>query len=365
MYIDIKMSNTRNSPTNIRTIFSPTGSPTNFFKQTSNLSSIIKPVGRRRPILPSLSTNNNIIKGNTHLSINENKLRNIVSTQQVQSILDEEFKTLIQSGLYNIVNPNATVIAPGQFGKIYLIKSGEKTLFLIKLLEKREKNRPTAEQYDVNKEKRNILYINEHMSDRFMIKQLIFEDNHKILFVSKFLEGYRPLNTYLDSIKLINGIVPNEYQSSILFILRQLNDLFEEMKNAGIIHRDAHFNNILIDPETKRIKLIDYGLCSILNQNGINELYFNRFVQNAKRKIIIRLLNKMDIRTNINPNYLNIIINLTGVNKNLTSKLKSIISQNNSIIQNFLGVKVSEGGSKKHIVKIKNRRIKREKQKKA
>jgi serine/threonine protein kinase len=41
-------------------------------------------------------------------------------------------------------------------------------------------------------------------------------------------------------------------------------------EQAGIVHRDIKLDNILVDPESKRLYMIDFGLCGFLDSNQSN-----------------------------------------------------------------------------------------------
>jgi len=141
----------------------------------------------------------------------------------------------------------------------------------------------------------------ENTFERLAIKDIdLRDDNGEILFttevkVMKKLPDHRNLPkllghsrvdgvgsvvmTYLPYPTLANyiqdrGALPTDVA---LYILTQLVDVIGALAEAGIVHRDIKTDNILINPVTKRIRLIDFGL-ALYKKNLTNETYSKEFI---------------------------------------------------------------------------------------
>lgn len=65
-------------------------------------------------------------------------------------------------------------------------------------------------------------------------------------------------------VKYASGFSDYEQSEILLNILKKL----EELKTEGTIHRDLHGGNILIEPTTKEVNIIDFGLSLDADQHG-------------------------------------------------------------------------------------------------
>ena len=75
------------------------------------------------------------------------------------------------------------------------------------------------------------------------------------------LGKYVIVTEYFDSITLENFIKECKYdQKAISSIIFQLFESIQYLHEKSIIHRDLNCKNILIDPKTNFIKLIDFGV---------------------------------------------------------------------------------------------------------
>jgi hypothetical protein len=183
----------------------------------------------------------------------------------VSVLTDPEFSSEeITKGAPSSSSANIKV---GAFGSIVVVEKAGVPKFVIKKIKKRNAIKLNREDVDVEIE--NIQYINQHMSDTYVIKHVILKDHGTYYFISKYLQGYITLYDYL-----LNFAKSNNYgksnnskkRSRIIAILQNIKSAMDEMYNAGIIHNDAHLQNIKINPDTLEIKILDYGICSILGR---------------------------------------------------------------------------------------------------
>ncbi len=252
---------------------------------------------RGRPRIQLVSQNEEI---STNIFLKVNKLRNMVSTQGRIQRGSDDLYTEFMNDLLESASPklhlstndeisNIPKIKPGQFGKIYILKVSGRSKYIIKEIP--PQNIILHNQQNPEVEAENIQYINQNMSDRFMIKQLVFRNtsNRSIYFVSKYLHKYVSLGSFLEK---------EENKDKLNTILHHIKDAFEEMNRMGIIHKDAHLNNILINPDTLDIKFVDYGICDIRGsrtfgkRKSLSDEQFQQSLLETKKKFIVSIVNK-------------------------------------------------------------------------
>ena len=80
-----------------------------------------------------------------------------------------------------------------------------------------------------------------------------FEDQSKIHLITEYLPG-RTLNQH------IRKLNPNtKHEQDSLSIMKQLTSALAYLHQNDIVHRDLKLDNVIIDPLTKTVKLIDFG----------------------------------------------------------------------------------------------------------
>ena len=112
------------------------------------------------------------------------------------------------------------------------------------------------------------------------------------VIVTPFLEDYITINTFLkdkSSLSLEDAIE----------IYRKVVDVKNAMRETcGLSHSDLHTNNIMIDPKTMDIQVIDLGLCKTPEEEkkiyGIDKSYRD---ENRLSELLETLIQKVDQRT--------------------------------------------------------------------
>ncbi len=158
-------------------------------------------------------------------------------------------------------------IKVGAFGSIVVVEKAGVPEFVIKKIKKRTGIKLNREDVDVEIE--NIQYINQHMSDTHVIKHIVLKDHGTYYFISKYLKNYETLYDYLLKFAKSNNYGKSnnsKKRSRIIAILENIKKAMDDMYNAGIVHNDAHLQNIKINKDTLEIKILDYGICSILGR---------------------------------------------------------------------------------------------------
>jgi calcium-dependent protein kinase len=87
----------------------------------------------------------------------------------------------------------------------------------------------------------------------------IYKDKKKLHIVLDFVEGQELLDYIIKHNKL--------KESEASMILKQLLKSIRYIHSKGIIHRDLKPENIIINPDTLKLKLIDFGLSSYFLEN--------------------------------------------------------------------------------------------------
>lgn len=272
------------------------------------------PILTRRPLslssMPSLTfDNNNNNENNDPYTVNdyhERRANTPISKNELYKIIDrrrvvnhavddlfrefmrdieDEYELIDMSG--SSQERNQSNIKLGKFGKIYLIKMNEspKPKYIMKKVN--INSYPYANFQDVHVEVENVKYINQYMSDQFMIKHIIFQYGNSYYFISKYLDTYITFYDYLRT--LWTNQNRNRKNRVISSILEKINAAYDEMRTHGIIHNDAHVENIKIDPETGHIKFLDYGICSILGRRE----RFSRIKRSESLSNVNRIKNGM------------------------------------------------------------------------
>ncbi|MGL5102345.1 MAG: protein kinase domain-containing protein [Plesiomonas sp.] len=88
------------------------------------------------------------------------------------------------------------------------------------------------------------------------------------------LERFTPCEDVKDLIKRYGGCID---EALARVILRQVTDAAEVCRRRGVFHRDIKLNNLLVDPDTVKVKLIDFGCGDLLKtstyRNYMGTLY--------------------------------------------------------------------------------------------
>ena len=164
---------------------------------------------------------------------------------------------------YNIIGN----ISEGAYGqqKIGIDRNGKK--FAIKFFKTVPKDNIYAkESYEIEVE---CLKASQKVCGDLIIcihDHFITPKNEYIL-VTPYLEGYTTIYDFIMDTR--NRISKSEYEH----IIKQIKRAKEKLNIVGLFHGDLNPRNILIDPNTLKIKIIDLGLCGPLQKEKSLGIY--------------------------------------------------------------------------------------------
>lgn len=196
------------------------------------------------------------------------------SGKQEEMVLNETFIDKIgppeETMKYGLITP----LGSGKYGDTYKAKNlvkgnGEDDYYVIKIL---KQSSEVAE--DWIKEVLcliDVMKICKDLGILCYVDSFIIDRNNTLEFViiTEYLEGYQDLADYLfNSQTKVPNIVLSEKDA--LNIYRQVVDVKNRLNDLCISHSDLHAHNIMYNPKTKKIKVIDLGRCQT-PQEEINE----------------------------------------------------------------------------------------------
>ena len=168
--------------------------------------------------------------------------------------------------MFGLSNPSSfsSLYAPikllgeGGYGAVWLVKRlSDSTLHAAKIMKDSKCRRKT---WCSNRSMMvpDEIVLSEHLShpNLLHLEEVFFEQESWII-VMEFLSGYMDLFEYTSK----NGPLSAEDSKDVL---RQLIETCYYLVSEDIDHRDIKDENILYNPETKQMKLIDFGSASII-----------------------------------------------------------------------------------------------------
>ena len=150
-------------------------------------------------------------------------------------------------------------LGKGAFGAVFLFKCvSDGILQAVKLIPEKRCKRKTwcsKKQCLIPDE----VYLTQNLTHNNLLKieEIYFEQKCWVL-VMEYLPNYIELSRYI----LVNGRLD---EKDARIVLNQLVDVCNYLISKGIDHRDLKGENILYNPHTKHIKLIDFGCASLIS----------------------------------------------------------------------------------------------------
>ena len=100
-----------------------------------------------------------------------------------------------------------------------------------------------------------------------------FERDNSVFLIMEYFKGPN-LKEYMAGIRQTvskedNYLNAKVHSDFIITIFNQILSALTQAHNMGIVHRDLKPSNILINPDTKQIKILDFGIAKIINSNDL------------------------------------------------------------------------------------------------
>ena len=166
----------------------------------------------------------------------------------------------IPQNIFNKFNLNnltkLRLIGVGSYGKVYLVsnKANNNQLYAVKVL-----NKKFIEDQNLIKNIQIERKILEKFNNPFILKlDYAFQTKKRLFFFTEFMSG-GDLSHHLYKENLFSQEKTKFYASEIILAI-------EYLHNNNCIYRDLKPENVTIDSEG-HIKIIDFGLCKLLNED--------------------------------------------------------------------------------------------------
>ena len=173
---------------------------------------------------------------------------------------DPEISDVTQTNIFNKFNLNnlkkLRLIGVGSYGKVYLVsdKTNNNQLYAVKIL-----NKKFIEDQNLTKNIQIERKILEKFNNPFLVKlEYALQTKKRLYFFTQFMSG-GDLSHHLYIENLFSQEKTKFYASELILAI-------EYLHNNNCIYRDLKPENITIDNEG-HIKLIDFGLCKLLNED--------------------------------------------------------------------------------------------------
>jgi len=166
--------------------------------------------------------------------------------QKLEKILE-----LIQMQSLSKKYRKKNILGKGNVGQVFLMQDQENP------------QKQYAYKRNVKKHEKKLTYqaqllkqVNKRVPSKSNLKYIQHADN---ILITEYLKGFVMLNEFLK-------IAPEK----CLKVIPKVNIAVNELHSAGISHRDLKGENIMINPETLEIKIIDFGVGCIKDSSKFN-----------------------------------------------------------------------------------------------
>jgi predicted Ser/Thr protein kinase len=160
-------------------------------------------------------------------------------------------------------------IASGGFGKVWLVENAKGQKYALK--------QPLKDPSQIIYQADLLQQINQKVPDS--LKRIGLTEKNQLIM--QYLEGFLTLDKYLE-------LNPNFLDE----IIKKVHTEIDKLHKKGISHRDLKPKNIMVHPETREIKIIDYGLSCIKNKDLENYITIDHYLElyPEKRGEIVNLI---------------------------------------------------------------------------
>lgn len=194
-------------------------------------------------------------------------------------------------GPYIILN----LLGEGEYGKIYRAKDSktEKTVAIKKI-----------KLDNVNDmEIKNLTTLAKDCSQYFLCLITTLKDDKYLYIVTEYLDAYITLDDFIRQKPTYDPLIlETKHQDRISLenkIACNLTKAIEKLHALDIIHGDLHTENIMVNPKTGQVKLIDYGMSSDYVSN-----FRLGFEQDKFQSIILDIIREYNTLNDLTPRML-------------------------------------------------------------
>lgn len=138
-----------------------------------------------------------------------------------------------------------TKIGSGTYGKVYEVKVDDGTLYAMKVPKKHKKSFLETEAF-ILKKLQSIC--GKHI---LCFKDFVQYDDGSMFLITEFLDGYKTLTDY----SILKGVDRKKRNQMVYNAVEAV----AQMHRAGVAHLDLSMQNIMVNPDTGNVKIIDFG----------------------------------------------------------------------------------------------------------
>lgn len=175
----------------------------------------------------------------------------------------------------------AKLLGQGQYGAVYIGYDNQNQSIALKFLSNKkdyEKERDCLKHIKKVCGKYILCYIDDF--------SVVINETFVYCIITEYIAGYKVFSNYIEE----NLPLKKETTDKIL---NNIATALEIIHGIQVEHMDLHEDNILIDPETLNVKLIDFGRCDIFEE-GLEEL-FEALEDESSLRHIRRTIEKMNL----------------------------------------------------------------------
>lgn len=155
--------------------------------------------------------------------------------------------------------PGRRLLGKGSFGTTYEMSTDDGTKVVVKEIQKdlRSPEHYEHQKQRVRREAKILEAIQTECGKDILCYRGTIVDNDNYYIITESLDSYISLRDYLALLEPIRGT--REWENLVLKVARNLQEALEHLHKLDVAHMDFKPENILIEPNTGKVKIIDFG----------------------------------------------------------------------------------------------------------